>query len=141
MPYTPRVWKDLPSNDTPINAASLNKIEEALYNLTREETVTVEPEYPWVGTITLKRKGNRVEMSAELTGGDPWNSDNVILFTVPEAFRPKTFVIVSAYTGGSSIPLQYAEVDELRVFYLNIKLVTKPANSTDVILNTFYFTN
>lgn len=132
-------WQNLPSNDTPINANNLNNIEDTLYDLTREETITVTANAPWLGDITLKRKGNRVEMSAELTGGDPWEFENAILFTVPDGWRPRAFVLLSAYTGGASIPLQYYEDETHNVFYLNVKLATKPANSTDIIFNTFYF--
>lgn len=139
MQHTKTNWSNKPSTNTPISAENLNNIENTLYELTREDTATIEGEYPWLGNITLKRKGNRVEMSAELTTGDPWNSDHAILFTVPEGFRPKVFTILSAYTNGATIPMQYYEVDDLRVFYLNTKFVTKPAISSDIVFNTFYF--
>lgn len=41
-PFVKRVWKDLPSTDTPINAVSLNKVEDCLVDVTAQIVQNVD---------------------------------------------------------------------------------------------------
>lgn len=104
------------------------------------ETITLPATAPWTGEVKLRKVGNRVDVTAELSGADPWEVENVILFSPPEGWRPSTFVLLTGFIMGGTIPVHYIEEGDMKVFYLNQKLSAPPEDrGNDVILATSYF--
>lgn len=153
-----KVWKDLPDKSTPINAEALNEIEriftvigeniqdfrEDFRDMQSRDNETVDAVAPWTGYVTYSRIGKRINIHGILSGADPWLVENVAVINVPYFYRPNTNIFITGYTEGSALPLQYATIPDGEttrdVFYVNQKLVTKPATTgTDVIIDTFYF--
>lgn len=78
-----------------LNAAYFNDIDDALVNLTHDgEWGSFPPNSPWTGQVLLRRAGNRVDVGfAELaltTADDIYTTTDVVFFTPPERFKPKS---------------------------------------------------
>lgn len=88
MPYTPTQWKNKPSTETPINAANLDKIEQALAHLYKESVFNVdfiESSRGNIGSGILYRIGNTCQLTATimLTG----SFQNTEIGTLPDGFK------------------------------------------------------
>lgn len=83
MPYIPRVWKDLPNETTPINAESLNAIENYLAKLSTLTTTFIDFT-AGSGSGVVCRVGFTCQMNLTILSA----SMTQPLFTIPEGYHP-----------------------------------------------------
>lgn len=99
MQYTKTEWKDLPSQDTPIDAASLNKIEDALESLVNRQELNFSYNTNWQAASLVGSQFNRVgnlvisNFSATINTTE---GNNLFLGTIPEGRRPSVFMTFPA---------------------------------------------
>jgi hypothetical protein len=99
MQYIPTDWKDLPSNETPISADNLNKIEGGLASLINRQGLNFSYNANWEASSPIggqfSRVGNLVisNFSAKITTTE---GNNLFLGTIPEGRRPTVFMTFPA---------------------------------------------
>lgn len=103
-PYYPGGWKNSPDNTTPIRAAALNRIDDALYDLTAPRPGPVKyravlASGPTESELTLSRVGDTVTITCGLFDDFPPAS-----LLLPAGFRPLSGI------GSMQVPLR--QVDE-----------------------------
>lgn len=99
MQYIKTEWKDLPSQDTPIDAVSLNKIEYALASLVNRQELNFSYNTNWQAASLVGSQFNRVgnlvisNFSATINTTEGMN---LFLGTIPEGRRPSVFMTFPA---------------------------------------------
>lgn len=98
MPYTPTIWKNLPSIQTPLNANNLNKMEEGIKDAQASAESALAYQAP---TVNLGNKSGSVSLSSyfgyivsiTLTGS----------VTIPSSGRP---TVPTGISGATVLRLQ-----------------------------------
>jgi len=99
MQYIPTEWKDLPSNETPISAENLNKIEGGLSSVINRQALSFSYNQNWSAGSPIggdfSRVGNLVisNFSATISTTEGMN---IFLGNIPEGRRPSVFMTFPA---------------------------------------------
>lgn len=139
MEFVKTNWQNLPSETTPINASNLNKIEQCLYNLTKEHRLNYQFENPASGEAKFLRVGVAVTITytfpcPPMSGGV---GSNGVVGTFPIGYKPNDDFVHPVFNTSNSLSgaAKYDYISNTMTFFGNI------LEGTMLVLDLAYLTS